>query len=110
MSVLFDITFEIVTPESAEHGDAESRGYIWEGATLRDAIGALFETRTSQCGGIQNIEANDSDLSRARWLTVYNGMEFLTGAHESRAIHFPENLTGSSRARLINLIRSEANA
>lgn len=109
MSVLFDVSFEIVTQESAEHGDAESRGYIWEGATLRDAIGALFETRTSQCGGIQNIEANDSDLSRARWLTVYNGMEFLTGAQESRSIHFPDNMTSASRVRLINLIRSEAN-
>ena len=64
MSVLFDVSFEIVTQESAEHGDAESRGYIWEGATLRDAIGALFETR-SQCGGIQNVEASDSDLARA---------------------------------------------
>jgi hypothetical protein len=39
MSVLFDITFEIVTPESAEHGDAESRGYIWEGATLNAMFG-----------------------------------------------------------------------
>jgi hypothetical protein len=30
----FVMTYEIVTPESAEYGDAEERGYTWPGGNL----------------------------------------------------------------------------
>lgn len=105
MTKLFNVTFEIVTPESAENGDAEERGYIVEGATLREAIDALFETRTSQCAGLSCVEASDSDESAARWITAYNGAEYITGASESRSLHFPDNLTPASRARLVRLLK-----
>jgi len=36
----FSVTYEIVTPESAEYGDAEDRGWVVEDATLRDALEA----------------------------------------------------------------------
>lgn len=100
----FNVSFEIVTPESAIDGDAESRGFICEGVTLREALRDLWETRTCQCEGVQAIESNDSDATRARWITVYNGPEFITGATESRSLHFPDNLTGATRARLVAAI------
>ena len=34
----FNVTYEIVTEESAAEGDAEERGFIAEGLTLRDAV------------------------------------------------------------------------
>lgn len=104
------VTYEIVTPESAEHGDAEERGYISQNETLRDAIDSLFGTRTSACNGVTAIEPNASDHSAARWITVYNGMEFETGAHESRSLHFPDSLTDVSRARLVRYIMRESRA
>lgn len=100
----FNVTFEIVTPESAEIGDAESRGFISESVSLRDAMADLFETRTSQCGGVEWIAPNDSEIARARWFTVYNGAEFETGASENRAIHLPDNATAATRARIARLV------
>ncbi len=90
----FNVTYEIVTPESAENGDSDESGFISEGVSLRKAIDDLFATRTSKCGGVASIENND------RWITVYNGTEFLTGAQESRSLHFPQNITAASKARI----------
>ncbi len=94
----FNVTYEIVTPESAENGDSDESGFISEGVSLRKAIDDLFAARTSQCGGVASIENND------RWITVYNGTEFLTGAQESRSLHFPQNITAASKARVWRLV------
>ena len=99
----WDVTYEIITPESAEQGDADERGYIARHVHLRDAIELVRETRTSHCGGVEAIEANCSDLSNARWITIYNAMEFFTGARESRSLHFPAALTPSSRRRIARI-------
>jgi len=100
----FNVTFEIVTPESAEYGEAESRGFIGRDMALRDAVAAFHETRTSQVDGVTAIEPNDSRIDSARWTTIINGMEYLTGACESRSIHLPESLTGATRRRLCRLL------
>ncbi len=100
----FSVTYEITTPESAENGDAEVRGYIAENVSLREAVQCLFETRTSQCDGISALEPSDSCAESARWFSVYNGTEFLTGANETRSIHFPESMTPARRAHLIALL------
>jgi len=102
--VKFDITYEIVTQESAEHGDVDDQGYIAQGLTLREAIDTLFETRTSRCSGVECIEPSCSDIKDTRWFTVRNGMEYETGAYESRSLHMPDHVTGSSRHRIARLI------
>ena len=96
----FLVTYEIVTPESAEMGDAEARGFIGEGLTLREAFEAVNGTRTSLVDCVQSIEANEYPCVAPSWVTVTNGMEFETGAHESRSIHFPQSLTASTRRRI----------
>jgi len=100
----FSVSFEIVTQESAENGNAESRGYICESTNLRSAIDDLFQTRTSQCEGVTGIESNEYPVTSPKWITVYNGMEFETGAYESRAIHFPRHITSASRIRVARLL------
>lgn len=100
----FAVTFEIVTPESAEQGDAAERGPILGGATLREAVRAWRETRTAECGGVECIEADRDPRAGARWLTIRNGMEFRTGAYESRSLHFSDNLTDATRERLCRLL------
>lgn len=104
---MFSVTYKIVTPESAENGDAEERGYIVQGACLREALQHLFDTRSDGfCGGIECIEASASEIQYARWVSVYNGAEYETGAHESRSLHFPEGMTPSSRARILRLVEA----
>ncbi len=100
----FSVSFEIVTPESAENGEAEDSGFELESGSLREAVETLFGTRTSGVGGVEYIEPDCSDTTQARWLTVANGMEFRTGARESRSLHFPNTMTPASRARLCALL------
>jgi hypothetical protein len=102
----FTVTYEIVTPESAEVGDAAERGFISQEQTLRNALADVFQTRTAHCEGVTEIEASCSDVAQSRWATVYNGMEYLTGAHESRSLHFPDNITGASKGRILRLMKA----
>lgn len=99
----FNVTYDVVTPESAEHGDSEA-GFVAEDLPLRAALECLFETRTSRVDGVSAIEANEYPVEFPYWLTVTNGMEFETGAYESRSLHFPDWVTGSSRRRVARLI------
>ena len=102
---MFNVTYEIVTEESAENGDCEDSGFILQGASLREAIAAVLETRTSHVSGRDAIEPSESGNS-FRWLTIYNGMEYLSGAYESRALHIPEHITDASRGRILRLVRA----
>jgi len=106
---MYHVTYEIVTPESAEYGDCDESGFICEDVkSLRDAMDSLFETRTSACDGFECVDASDSDIGHARWFTVYNGMEHFTGATESRSLHLPESMTPASRMRVYALLRHVA--
>jgi hypothetical protein len=86
------VTYEIVTPESAEGGE------VAEGETLRDAISDLYDCRTSRADSGQGIE--DS----GRWFTYYHGQEYETGAYESRSLHVPGSITPSSYRRIAKLL------
>ena len=101
---LFNVTYEIVTPESAEHGDADERGFIVEGVSFREAVEEVQLTRTCHVGGIESVEASDSRIKSARWFTIINGMEFYTGACESRSLHIPEHITAASRRRIARVL------
>lgn len=112
----FRVSYEIVTPESAEHGDAERRGWIGPGfgafpqehapepVGLRRALELLAQTRTRECDGATACEPDSSDWGQARAVTIYNGAEYRTGAHEARTLHFPESMTSARRRELVRLL------
>lgn len=102
----FNVTYEILTQESAAEGDADERGFICEHVRLREAFEEVFNTRTSAVGGISAIEPSSSSIHDMRWITVDNGMEYETGAYESRSLHIPENATASTRRRIAHLMGS----
>jgi len=95
----FAVTFEIVTPESAEHRDADEIGYVCENETLREAAKHIGESAH---------EADSSPFSRMnppRWLTHYKWNEdYATGAEESRTLHIPRGITPSSAMRIARLL------
>lgn len=105
----FNVTYEIVTPESAEYGDADERGFLAENATLREAIELVQETRTSHVGGVECVEPNCWP-GLFSWITVINSAEYLTGAQESRSIHIPDSVTPASRARILRLLKFDLGA
>lgn len=95
----FTVTHQIVTPESAEHGECDEReSYADLDLMLRDAVREVFTTRTAQCDGISAIEGDHCAV------TVYNGMEFLTGAEECRTLHIPPNVSRASGRRIARLL------
>jgi hypothetical protein len=98
MRAKFAVTFEIVTAESAELGDAVERGFIAEGETLRDALALV----AGPC------EADSSLAPRVRWLTFYefgsgSRREYERGEHESRSLHIPPSVTDASSRRIARL-------
>ena len=101
---LFSVTYEIATPESAKVGEADERGYICEDVSLRDAVALVGETRTSAVGGVECIECDDWPVKAPRWILVINGMEYETGAQESRSLHIPAGVTPATRRRIARLV------
>ena len=93
----FNVTYEIITQESAEDGEAD-KGFVAENIGLRDALEAV-----SWPGGI--AIASCYPRNGARWFTVYGDAEsfYVTGEIENRSLHFPESLTDSTRERIMRL-------
>ena len=101
---MFCVSYEIVTEESAENGEAEERGVIDEELTLRDAIKEVHRTRTNLVGGVEAIQPNSWPVDRVRWITVHNSTEYETGARESRTLHIPDTITPASSRRIARLV------
>lgn len=104
MPALFTVTYDIVTPESAENGDTEENGFIAKRVPLREAFELVNATRTCHVDGVTCIETNEYPVRAPRSVVIVNGMEFLTGAQESRSLHMPENITPASRLRIARLL------
>lgn len=101
---LFNVSFEIVTEESAADGEAESRGYCAESVTLRDAILAA----TADVGDFEGAGASDRPTHNARWFSLDSKPDYLSGRDywETRSIHFPETLRKHSRRRVIRYLEN----
>lgn len=95
----FSVSYDIVTEESAEDGSTAEDGMLGEMLTLRDAVKLVTQTRTAKVDGITAVET-DSSVSSVR---ICNGMEFETGAFETRTLHFPQNIKPTSARRLARL-------
>ena len=65
---------------------------------------SVHETRTSAVGGVERIECDSYPCDSPRWITVFNGMEYETGAWESRSIHIPPTVTSASSRRIARLM------
>ena len=100
--ILFNVTYEQVTPESAEHGDFSDSGFIGKDLSLPDALEAL---NWQGC----HIEASSYPANGCRWITAYKTNDgtreyYEQGIEESRSLHFPDSMTDSSRNRLMRLL------
>ena len=119
----FCVTWETVTEESAEHGDADARGFVRadNGArepldparldpggdlynmTLRDALEALEDCP----GTLEALEPSASDHGAARWITAHYRRDDCGAGDviaESLSLHLPDSITPASRARLVRFI------
>jgi len=95
----FSITYDIVTPESAEDGDLADCGMHAEGLTFREAMDELRWHRGC------HVEADSYPLHRPRWFTFYEAEhDYATGAVTSYSLHIPEHITEASRKRIARIV------
>jgi hypothetical protein len=97
----FRVTYEIVTPASAENGDCAEAGFISpEGWRLRPEEGekAFMTLREAMC-----LASPQEDCGRY-WSEVDGRYCYRTGAVETRAIHPPRTITAASYARVSRIL------
>ena len=95
--MLFNVTCETITPESAEHGEADSRGFEAEDVSLREAIDIMG------CGE-GGIEADEHPVTNPSWITAYDVTRdrayWERGETVNRSLHFPGAMTTASKLRV----------
>jgi len=96
---MFNITFEVVTHESAEHGGAAESGFVGTGLTLREAADAMRGWGWANSANVWPL----GDGSSLRWLTFGDGGFDQHGECESRSLHIVGRVTPSSRLRIARL-------
>jgi len=90
---MFRVTYDIVTYESAEHGDTAEAGFVQPGGWHTEDSESLSLREAANLVG--NLEDSGS------WFTEIDGTEdYRTGAVERRSLHPPRNITTASYARL----------
>lgn len=93
----FMLTFEVITPSSAAHGDVEDSGVLYPSVTLREAL--------DEMSGAERCEANEYPVTCPRWVTAYGThKDYASGETGNLALHFPEHLTPSTRRRIARLM------
>lgn len=104
------ITYEIITPESAEHGDAEERGFVEPGLNMRVPLGEINDTDWPNSKLGWTLRQAEIYLGRGgmedsgHWFSTCDPeRNFQTGAATFYSLHPSDNTTGASYARLARL-------
>jgi hypothetical protein len=102
---MFRVTYEIVTPESAEHGDAEERGFIEPGEWRTPIEEAMRQPDDFTMTLREAMRLCDPQEDSGRWWSECDGrQDYQTGAYEIRSLHPPEGITAASYARVTRLL------
>jgi hypothetical protein len=117
MKKRFKLTFEVVTNESAECGDAARRGFVPH--TLNIPSRTYMPKRPAQFGlreavsflkdreSAGPVEADSCPLSLAcppRWFTYGGSLDWHTGEYVSVSMHLPERISAHSAMRIARLV------
>ena len=104
----FTVTYEIVSPESAEHGEAESIGFVTSGESYDDIETALKEPNEAyQMSLREALALANPDENYGRWFaeTGQERCNYATGEIEQREIHPPKEITSASYNRIKRLLK-----
>ena len=110
MKKRFHVTYEIVTPESAEHGDAAERGFVGpyglqfeldtNGPTLRDDCAMCLREAIDHMSAVEDC---------GQWFAECDGRtNYKTGAETRYSFHPPRDITAASYGRLARLLKARA--
>lgn len=102
MRPLFDVTYARFDDREAIAGGTTRHGFLDRELSLADAVRAIrcdTPAASETCGSY----ASDSELCRARWYSIESA-EWETGDNVTYSVHFPDNTTPASRARLCRVL------
>ena len=95
MTTTFHVTYDVVTPESAEHADVAEAGFLTpHGGQTTEAI----EWTLHQV--IQYFGCRGFDDGGSSFYSCDSTQDYRTGAETSYAVHPYESITGSSYRRV----------
>ena len=93
----WNVTYEYITPESAENKESSDTGFDLENVSFREAMRHF---------GKYAEQANESPISKSvRWVTTNWSTDHRTGEQSSLSLHIPEQVTPSSRLRLARYLK-----
>lgn len=95
----FAVTFDLVTQESAAHGDYADSGFLGRDLTFRAAFD-LFQSERDWT----HVEADEWPVRSPRWFTDSGEVQFASGDCRAVSLHLPERLTNASRLRIARLV------
>lgn len=80
--ILINKTFEIVTHESAQHGEAAESGFVFESQpyTFRELVREMENFPQCSC--------SPASGNTYEWLSSYAEQNYRTGEYSSESIHF----------------------
>jgi hypothetical protein len=106
----FRVTFDVVTPESAEQGDTERNGFLdaqgnefaqqdfpeWQAWQAFEPPQMSLREAVNLCGSLENS---------GTWFTECDGSQnYHNGEETRRSIHPPRDISPASYARLVKLL------
>lgn len=106
---MFQVTYEIYTPESAEDGDNAECGFVLPGEwniPIDEALADKDGVYTMSLREALDLAQPNEDSGRWFSETSNDRCNYSTGAIEIRAIHPPENITPSSYRRIKRLLKA----
>ncbi len=105
----FLVTYDIVTYESAEHGDVAESGFVTPGG-WRDADPCLDPpeahamTLREALDLVSPVYASSSHPRPGDWFIGHETQDYRTGESETRSLHPPRDITPSSMRRLARVL------
>jgi hypothetical protein len=110
MRAMCCVTYEIITPESAEEGDAAERGFVHEngGEDELERIENASDYEMPLRSAMRLIDCvEDSNNGRDFHGVSEHCTDYRTGAVTTYSLHLPENITSASFERVKRLLRRE---
>ncbi len=95
----WNVTFTVITEESAENGDYAETGFEASDVSFRDVLEFFGYPYLGY------VEGNEWPITETvRWFTVLGDADLRTGNVRDVSLHIPEQITGSSRLRIARLL------
>jgi hypothetical protein len=104
----YALTYDVITPESAERGDIAESGFEREPVEIKrgsefSLADAIREARFEGCEQTGDIDTADFDRREISLYSDYDVVSYRTGAEKSHCAHF-KGFTPSTLRRIVRAI------